>query len=152
MSDHLLPALIGVFGLGAVSFGLWAQLGARTSRAGPVPARIARVAFSETESPSLQSDTSQPAVRVALVRAVDFQGEGAEDLVEFLVTRRSSELGRCFDDEAPHALLVRLGRRPLVLEADEVARECLQAQLATWPWPDDARGLISLELQTALLL
>lgn len=154
VSDRLLPAVIGVFGLGAVSFGLWAQLSARPTHAGPVPARIARVAFSETGSEATEAieDTGQPTVRVALVRAADFRGEGAEALVEFLVTRRGSELGRCYDDEAPHSVLIRLGAKVEVLEADEQARSCLEARLGSWPWPDDARGLISLDLQTALLL
>ena len=71
---------------------------------------------------------------------------------EYLATRRAAGLGKCFEDEAPQAVLVRLGRHIEVLEADEDARACLTAALKAWPWPDEARGLVSIHLETALLL
>ena len=160
MSEKLLPALVAVFGVAAGSFGAWARLINVPVDAGPVPERIARVAFevnSDAEEPSAQADTAvdtggYTARRVALVRAVDFQGEGAEDLVEFLATRRAAGLGACYSDEAPHSVVLRLSSKVEVLEADPDARACLHASLKAWPWPDDARGLVSIDLQTALLL
>ena len=163
MSEKLLPVLVGVFGVAAGSFGAWARLTNVSVDAGPVPERIARVAFEVDDvddAPSIADAAIDTAVdtggytarRVALVRAVDFQGEGAEDLVEFLATRRASGLGGCYADEAPHSVVLRLGSKVEVLEADPDARACLQAALKAWPWPDDARGLVSIDLQTALLL
>ena len=141
-----------MFGVTAVGFGAWARLSADPLQSGPVPERIARVAFEQERVDEDAVDTGSPARRVALVRAVDFQGEGSEDLVEYLATRRASGLGNCFDDEAPYAVLVRLGRQVEVLEADEDARACLSTALRAWPWPDEARGLVSIQLETALLL
>lgn len=152
MSERLLPGLICVFGVAATGFGAWARLTAEPLQIGPVPERIARVAFEHEAAYEGPMDTGMPAQRVALVRAVDFQGEGAEDLVEYLATRRAAGLGKCFDDEAPYAILLRLGTQVEVLEADEQARGCLTAALKAWPWPDEARGLVSIDLETALLL
>lgn len=141
-----------MFGVAAVSFGAWARRSATPFHTGPVPERIARVAFEQERVDESPVDTGSPAQRVALVRAVDFRGEGAENLVEYLATRRAAGLGKCFEDEAPQAVLVRLGRHIEVLEADEDARACLTAALKAWPWPDEARGLVSIHLETALLL
>ena len=141
-----------MFGVTAVGFGAWARLSAAPFHEGPVPERIARVAFAHERVDEGPVDTGSPPQRVALVRAVDFHGEGAEDLVEYLATRRAAGLGKCFEDEAPQAVLVRLGRHVEVLEADEDARSGLTAALKAWPWPDEARGLVSIHLDTALLL
>jgi len=152
VSERLLPGLICVFGIAAVSFGAWARLSAAPFQTGPVPERIARVAFEDEIVHEDSVDTGGPAQRVALVRVVDFQGQGSENLVEYLATRRAAGLGKCFEDEAPYAVLVRLGRQVEVLEANDDARDCLTAALKAWPWPDEARGLVSIQLETALLL
>jgi len=133
------------------SVAVWARLSAPSPDAGVIPERIARVAFG-TEPQGPEAAVPLELDRVGQVRALDFQGEGARDLIEFLATRRVAGLGICYADQGPHTVRVRLGQPVEVIEAEEDARACLERLFRAWPWPDEARGVIVIELETAVLL
>ncbi len=144
--------MIGVFGVAGLSFGLWARLIAPSSEAERIPERIVREAFDIESERSEEPVVQTEARRVGLLRTLDFHGEGERDLVEFLTSRRVAGLGACYTDRGPHSLRLRLGNPVELIEADEDARACLDPLVRVWPWPDEARGVITIELETAILL
>jgi hypothetical protein len=163
-------AFLGFLGVAATAVGAFAIHALSSVEPGEavvdLPAHVTRLAFGVDSWPEprepgcfeelvLEPVPEPVARRRVYVDDLTFLGEGDWALGATLVRRRSDELSACYADEevSDQRLEIALQGwgRPTVSGAGERS-DCIADTVASWPWPQDLVGRVSISVRTGWLI